>query len=437
AKGCVNTNTKTITVNALPTVSATATPISGEVCIGSNATLTGVGASTYTFTGGVINATAFAPTTTTTYTVTGTDAKGCVNTNTKTITVNALPSAPTVTNKEYCFNETAVPLTATNLANHNLGWYGTDATGGISSSNAPTPLTSSIGSSTYYVSQTNTANSCESPRAAININVKALPPTPTITSNSPVCEGAALNLSTTNISGAIYYWEGVNGFISSSMNPTINNITSAIAGNYSLKIKFNGCVSPLSTPLVVAVNPTPIAPIVSSNSPIEVGATINLKATSLSGTTYNWSGPNGFSSTQQNPSISPAAIIMSGDYFATVSLNGCISNLSDPLTVLVNAAPNSYFQIPNAFVPTSANQYDNKFRIFSNSSFPPELLLSFRIYNRNGQLVKIFTGITDSWDGRGLDGTLFDSDVYLWIASFKDDPLTTSLPRTGTFILLK
>ena len=128
---------------------------------------------------------------------------------------------------------------------------------------------------------------------------------------------------------------------------------------------------------------------------------------------------------------------MSGDYFATVSLNGCISNLSDPLTVLVNAAPNSYFQIPNAFVPTSANQYDNKFRIFSNSSFPPELLLSFRIYNRNGQLVKIFTGITDSWDGRGLDGTLFDSDVYLWIASFKDDPLTTSLPRTGTFILLK
>jgi len=436
ANGCVNTNTKTITVNALPIVSATVIPVSGEVCLGSNATLTGVGASTYTYTGGVINATAFAPTTTITYTVTGTDAKGCVNTSTKTIKVNSSPAPPTVTDKEYCFNETAIPLTATNLANHNLGWYGTNATGGTSVSTAPTPLTSIVGSSTYYVSQTNTANSCESPRAAINVKVKALPTTPTITSNSPVCEGASLNLNTPNISGAIYYWEGSNGFISSSVNPSINNAMSTNAGNYTLKIKLNGCISSVSAPLVVAVNPLPSKPTLTSNSPIEVGATINLKATSLSGTTYNWSGPNGFSSTQQNPSISPAAIIMSGDYFATVSLNGCVSNFSDPLTVTVNATPASYFQIPNAFVPGSSNEFDNKFRVFSNSGFPSNLFVSLSIYNRSGKFLKKLESITESWDGR-IEGVLQEADVYLWTAIFIDDPLTKKIPRSGTFILLK
>ncbi|NBT09283.1 MAG: hypothetical protein EBS98_10895, partial [Chitinophagia bacterium] len=358
----------------MPTVSATVTPSSGAVCIGSNATLTGVGASTYTYTGGVTNATPFAPTTTTTYTVTGTDANGCVNANTKTVTVNPLPAAPIVSDKEYCFNETAVALTATNLANHNLGWYGTNATGGTSESTAPTPLTNTVGSSTYYVSQTNIANSCESPRAAININIKALPPTPAITSNSPVCEGAALTLNTTNIAGAIYYWEGVNGFTSSSVNPTINNATSAIAGSYSLKIKFNGCVSPLSTPLVVAVNPIPAAPTVSSNSPVEEDKTLNLTASNVSGATYAWSGPNGFASLQQNPSIT-ASLLNAGSYYATLTLNGCTSANSSPIIVVITPKSSPVFQIPNAFTPNS-DGHNDVFRIVENGYV--KTLTSFR-----------------------------------------------------------
>jgi hypothetical protein len=53
--------------------------------------LTGSGASTYTWTGGVTNGVAFTPASTATYTVTGTDANGCSNTAQITVTVNALP----------------------------------------------------------------------------------------------------------------------------------------------------------------------------------------------------------------------------------------------------------------------------------------------------------------------------------------------------------
>ncbi|MCX6289626.1 MAG: hypothetical protein NTW92_07655, partial [Bacteroidetes bacterium] len=48
------------TVNTLPVVTAASIPTSGAICIGSNATLNGAGATSYTWTGGVTNGTAFA-----------------------------------------------------------------------------------------------------------------------------------------------------------------------------------------------------------------------------------------------------------------------------------------------------------------------------------------------------------------------------------------
>ncbi|MBE2290271.1 MAG: hypothetical protein IAE95_11995, partial [Chitinophagaceae bacterium] len=94
ANGCVNTATKVVSVNALPSVNAG----SGvAICTGSSTTLSATGASTYTWApGSSLSATTgssvtASPTSLTTYTVTGTDANGCVNTATKVVTVNPLP----------------------------------------------------------------------------------------------------------------------------------------------------------------------------------------------------------------------------------------------------------------------------------------------------------------------------------------------------------
>ncbi len=87
------TNPATLTVNALPTVTANST--SNTVCAGSPVTLTGGGnASSYVWSGGVTNGVAFVPSSTTTYTVTGTSSAGCTNTATKTITVNICTAVP-------------------------------------------------------------------------------------------------------------------------------------------------------------------------------------------------------------------------------------------------------------------------------------------------------------------------------------------------------
>ncbi len=73
---CSNTAVKSITVNPLPTISATTS--NSLLCAGQSATLMANGASTYTWNpGGASTNISVSPTITTNYTVVGTDANGC------------------------------------------------------------------------------------------------------------------------------------------------------------------------------------------------------------------------------------------------------------------------------------------------------------------------------------------------------------------------
>ncbi len=93
---CFNTATINIHVNSLPVVIANAS--TGTICKGSSATLTGSGANTYSWTGGVMEGISFIPSSTDTYTVTGTDANNCSNTAAITVNIDTLPNLTTTLN---------------------------------------------------------------------------------------------------------------------------------------------------------------------------------------------------------------------------------------------------------------------------------------------------------------------------------------------------
>ena len=170
------------------TVSATATP-SNCVVPGAVVNLTGVAQGyqsvAWTVSSGTVtnptnlNATYTVPagaTGTITFTLTATNV--CNATISSTVSVTIGPAKPTIiTPVTYCQNAVATPLTATPSAGGTLNWYGTNATGGTASATAPTPLTTALGSTTYYVSQT--IGGCESARAAIVVIVTNQPPTAT------------------------------------------------------------------------------------------------------------------------------------------------------------------------------------------------------------------------------------------------------------------
>jgi len=82
----------------------------------------------------------------------------------------------------------------------------------------------------------------------------------------------------------------------------------------SWKILTENCVAPAS-------------PTVGSNSPVCVGGTLNLTASSASdpGCSYSWTGPKGYTSNLQNPSLAGIAADMAGSYSVTVTKYGCSS----------------------------------------------------------------------------------------------------------------
>jgi gliding motility-associated-like protein len=84
AQGNVCTSTTSVIINPLPIVDA-GNDVS--TCLGNSVTLSGSGASTYQWSGGIQNATPFNPTINSIYTVTGTDVNGCVNTDDVTLTM--------------------------------------------------------------------------------------------------------------------------------------------------------------------------------------------------------------------------------------------------------------------------------------------------------------------------------------------------------------
>jgi len=67
------------------------------------------------------------------------------------------------------------------------------------------------------------------------------------------------------------------------------------------------------------------APAASSDAPICAGQALHLAATTVPGATYAWTGPNGFTSSTQNPAIPSASAAASGTYSVSVTVGACRS----------------------------------------------------------------------------------------------------------------
>jgi hypothetical protein len=111
------------------------------------------------------------------------------------------------------------------------------------------------------------------------------------------------------------------------------------AGTYSVTITDGACASTASYTIT---QPTAIVPSASSNGPLCAGSTLVLSssATGGSGTysTYVWSGPNSYTSSNQQNTILSATTAATGIYTITVTDNaGCTKTSST--TVSVNALP--------------------------------------------------------------------------------------------------
>ncbi|MEI6408536.1 MAG: fibronectin type III domain-containing protein [Bacteroidota bacterium] len=173
-----------------------------------------------------------------------------------------------------------------------------------------------------------------------NIKIET-PPVPTITSlgTTSGCPGSTLVINGTNLTGATPANVKIGGTAVASITSNTGTVLTVVtgAGTTGTVAVTIGANTATSTE-TYTFNPKPTAS-ASSNTPVCVGTTLSLTGTTNIGTTYAWTGPNSFSSSIQNPSISSVTTVASGTYtFIATSSLGCAS---DPATtvVLVNSLP--------------------------------------------------------------------------------------------------
>ena len=366
------------------------------------------------------------------------------------VIINDLLPAPVVTTPvNYCINASATALSATALSGATLNWYGTDETGGVASSIPTTPLTTSIGSTTYYVSQS--VGVCESLRVPITVTisdlsipifagipqsvcsdstVQTLPiasanniqgtwnpaiinttatTTYVFTPNSGQCATTAtvtinVNSSTVptfNVVEPICSGVELSPLPTTSLNNIIGtwspNLDNTITKIYTFTPNLGQCAS--SQTLTISVNSTPEI----SVSAVCDGTDFVLKVNqnNTDNLVYSW-----YNSSEEKIGSTPSIkIIKIGNYKVEVA-NGTCKVSKD---IDVNSV---YCDIPRGISPNGDTKNDS----FDLTNFSVNKL---EIFNRYGIKVYTKSGYKNEWDGTSDKGQELPDGTYYYVVEFE------------------
>lgn len=287
---------QTLTVKSLPTV--TGGGVVGEICAGSFITLSGAGASTYTWTGSAVDGVAFAISATTIFTVTGTDTDGCENDATVMVTVNPLPVLSVSGSTSICIGAAAT-LTVSGATTYS--W----STGGLTDNISDSPVITT----TYSAIGTDAMTTCSTTITKV-VTVNNLP---VVTVNSGnLCTGSVFTLTPGGASTYVYS----NG--SNTVSP-LTNESFTVTGTDA-----NGCVNTVVSNVTVSA-----LPVISVNT-----------GTICSGTVFTLN-PTGAVSYSYSPSLTATVNPSSTTSYSVIGTdaNGCVSPVAAVSEVTVFTSP--------------------------------------------------------------------------------------------------
>lgn len=460
ANGCKNTDQIVVTVNILPPVNAGNNDV---ICLGDSTLLTATGALTYVWNNGVVNATAFYPTSTLTYTVVGTDANGCSNSDSVVVLVNPLPTVFAGNDTSICEQATfalsgsgaitytwnngitnGVPFVVSTSATYTV--QGIDGNGCQNSdqivvTTIPIPTVSAgidqsvcFGDSLSYTATGNAvayswsnglingnyfiptvnmtltvtatgANGCTNTDQALVI----VNPLPTVDAglDKIICKGQAIVLNA--VSNGSIVWGG--GVVN---NLPFNPPTTATYGVTATSAA--GCVN--TDDVVVEVGEYPIANFYTETptqyAPNSMFDFVNI---STGGNAYEWDfGDLIGTSTMEDPSYMYQPLV-TANYIVSLIVTsplGCKDSISTVVQV-VNDSPGVDVIIPTGFSPN--NDSDNDYwTIYGIENYPNSNIL---VFNRWG--LKVFEGteLKATWDG-SFGGELLPTADYYYIIELSD-----------------
>ncbi len=284
-KGCKDTASANLTVNALPVVSLGPDQ---TICPGSTATLdAGAGFTTYSWLPNGETSQTIGATTANNYIVTVTNAKGCAKSDTLVVNVNANLSINLGPDKEICAGDSTTFTVNYAAAGVTYTWDNGASTKTITVKNAAT-----------YNVHVQDPMGCQGD-GTVKLTVNSLP-TPTLTPGI-ICAGASYTFDAGNYSA--YSWS------SGEITKTINK---SVANNYTVTVTdAKGCKNSASATLTVNNNPV----VAVGNDYTGCGGTSATFDAGNTGSTYLWSNA------QTTQSI---LVLTDGQYSVVVTdVNGC------------------------------------------------------------------------------------------------------------------
>lgn len=395
AFGCTNTSTVAIVVNALPSVSASASLSS--ICNGSSTSLTGSGAATFTWMPGSLSGTtvSVSPTANETYTVTGTDGNGCTNTSTVAITVLTRPAVTASTPINQVCNGNSATLNGGGASTYN--WMPGNLNG--------SSVTATITATTAFTVTGTAANGCTN-TATVNVTMLPTPTVSATSSASSVCSGNSTTLQASGSGAANYIWfPGMLTGQNVSVIPS-SSTTYTITGYHS-----NGCTH--SSTVAITVNPSPV---LTSGGLMSVCEGNSSTLTVSGASTYVWmpGALTGNSQTLNPASTTTYTIIGTGANSCTDSVNVTLTVNSNPtaaLTVANDSACNVDGMINLSGSPSGGTYSGNS--VAGNTFNPATAPIG------SNQISYIYV------DGNGCSDTALNTIVVDICLGINDAPLTS------------
>ncbi len=423
ANGCTNTDQVTLTVNPLPTVTASATP--STICFGDNTTLTASGATTYTWDNGLGagQTHTITPASITTYMLTGTDANGCTNTDQVTVTVNPLPLVTANATDTVVCQGAQVTLTGAGAVTYS---WDNGVFDGV-------PFNPPLGTTTYTVTGTD-ANGCtdtddidiyaEEVQVAFTVDVEPCEPYNAVFTNNSSTNGTFNNC----------YWELSNGdsFYGCGTVP----YTFDAAGNYDVTLTvttLNGCSDTQTYTDYVSLQPMPIASFEPTNITLTtLDSEVEFNNISQNANSYWWNFGDGNTSTMTNPThIFPNE--EGGSYEVMLVANSALG-CSDTIVSNVTVEELLIFYVPNSFTP-DGDEFNQTFRPVFTTGYDPYDFVMY-IYNRWGELIFETHNDKIGWDGT-YDGKYAPDGTYIWKIEVKTTMSDERKMFTGSVNILR
>ena len=151
---------------------------------------------------------------------------------------------------------------------------------------------------------------------------------PVILNEAPlsICSGQTIRLNAVPAVNVTFTWKEGATTIKSGADPFVD-ITNP--GTYTVTTTGDGCTV-TSAALVIAssASTVPNNPAITAPSPVCSGANIQFSTPVVAGGTYEWTGPNNFSSTVREPLITGAGDVHAGQYSLQVSVGNCRSEIT-------------------------------------------------------------------------------------------------------------